>query len=360
MYAVAAGGPWSMSGVTGYCWANSWQSTTCQAGSTGIAPITESSTDPDRFLECSVVGTDGNTYTAQSAAYKESGGKVAPPECPELPAGVTAESAKITEKGNGTANPTVWEQDVNPEYLEWWQAYPECRTGACKLDLINKKDPAHAVSCFDAPETCEEWFSEPNKTSSYECRYGTHLVDLTECYVYSGTFKPERISVGAPYSDPLTGEWSGGQNSGKPDRDAFGAPVQSPEVARSCNGMNVTGFDPVGFVMRPIQCALEWAFVPRPTVVQLELEKGNIAWSAKPPAVLAGVIGDWDFETESVGGCSRSVTLFGATFDVWNFCPGASLEWVGTLSRLLISATLTVALIASIRRSIGGAVDYRG
>lgn len=347
-------GPRDQFAVTQYRW-----------GTVGPAtPVVTGSADPERTLTCTIEGDDGHTYTAESEPFKESDGAIAPPECPPLPDGVAPTNVKVTES-SPTGPHTLADQDVTDEYLDWWDSYPECRTGACKLDLIDLTNPSYPVSCFDLDDSCEDWFTSPSKVDDYECHYGIHTVELSECNVYSGVFKSERLAVGAPYSDPMTGTWSGGQNAPNPDEQALGQTIQDPAVARACRGMDAIGFDPVAWVMRPIQCALEWAFVPRTTVVQMSGAQLSEAFNERAPGQLATLIGSWSFNP-TMSGCRRTYTYdpgFGkppVEMEAWNVCPGSPLEPVAVISRWVILLGVIVLVAVSLRRSVAGTVDYKG
>lgn len=334
------------------------------AASVPFTPVTKTAGDPPRTLSCSILGSDGATYTQDGAPYKESSGTVSPPQCPVLPDGVTAQNISIDQKAdpaNKVPATNVANQPTTTDYQNWHSSYPECATGACKLDLLKKPGLS---SCFDDSASCVSWFDDAAKVNDYQCRYGVHDVDLTECNVYSGVFKPERVAVGAPYSDPVSGVWSGGQSAPNPTDaaagKAMGTPIQSPITSRGCDGITVTGFDPVGFVMRPVQCAMEWAFVPRPAVVSTEFAKTSIAWAATPPGKLGAIVGGI-VVAPNVSGCSGiPFRMQGKDMNFLDACPGSALapvaQWSTTISGLLFVVGGAFAIISMISSVIG----YRG
>ncbi|MDF2712735.1 MAG: hypothetical protein K0R62_8387, partial [Nonomuraea muscovyensis] len=165
--------------------------------------------DPDRTQTCTVKFTDGTSASSTGDPYKESSGKVSPPQCPPTPDGKVPESIVVTEDGSGTQK-TLYEQPTTEAFKDWVQNTPECGTGACLLDLLVKQPNNTYASCFDLEAGCVGWNDDPNKTDKYACRYGVKERPLAECLVYAGLFNPGRVEVGAPYSDPLTGVWSGG------------------------------------------------------------------------------------------------------------------------------------------------------
>lgn len=326
-----------------------------------VVEVGEVEGNPVRQLVCTIEGSDGHTYTALSESYTEEDGTVAAPVCPELPEGVVPLGVEI---GDDHGN-ELWNEDVTDEWLHWWTTYPECRTGACKLDLV-LTGGSTPVSCFDLDEQCADWFEDPAKLDNYTCIYGIHTVELAECNVYAGLFKPGRIEVGAPYSDPMTGDWSGGTNAPSPDRQALAQNIQDPAMSRACAGMASMGFDPVAWVMRPVQCALEWAFVPRPAVAELAGTQLAAQFAERAPGQLVGMVGAWEFQP-SMGGCSKTVNWSpnsfsddpAAEFVVWDLCPGSTLEFLGVISKIMTGAGFAVMVFLATRRYVSGMVDYR-
>jgi|GEM_PF-3645334 len=334
-----------------------------------VEKMTEGHNDPERYMDCVVTLDNGQTLVTSSVKYRESDGEVAPPACPSTPAGNYATNIDIVEKqvgtnggpGGGPTETVVYSEATTPAYQEWAQTYPECGDGACLLDVRIKSGTKLAESCFKAPAACEDWWSDPNKNDKYQCTYGAHNVDIDECAVYAGIFKNERVAVGAPYSDPMTGEWDGLQNAPRLDGQAMSQGIQNPAGSRSCTGMNITGFDPVGFVMRPIQCALEWAFVPRPLVVETELMASEDSWEGKPPAVIAAAVAN-AAPTAAVEGCSRSVSIFSGDFQTsitpLDACPGSWSAPLATISKIATAGIMAVLVFVVVRRQISGMVGY--
>lgn len=321
-----------------------------------IVDMSEKPVDRDMVLACEVMLDDGRVLRSEGLSTPTETGQFSPPACPSIPEGATVSNVKVKD-----GNDVLYDEAATPEYTQWRGTYPECGEGACLLDLRLKSATGRGVSCFTEIPDCSEWFTDPAKTDKYQCTYGARDVAIEECTVYAGIFKPGRVEVGAPYSDPLTGEWSGTGNSPRADRDAMSAPLQNPANMRSCDGMNVKGFDPVGFVMRPIQCALEWAFVPRPLVVEVEMIGGEKAWENKPPKVIADAVSGFSL-APSVSGCSRSVTIFSgdfaSTITPMNACPGSWGATAANVSRVATAAAMVVLVVVVVRRQIAGMIGY--
>lgn len=330
--------------------------------------VHEPDLDPVRTVTCSIAASDGHTYTADSLPYREGSGSISPPQCPELPDGVRPLSVGLSENGPNGSTPMGDPETVTPEFAHWWDTYPECREGQCKLDLRVKPEgggPA-ILSCFDLGQQCADWFEQPNKEDLYQCRYGIHDVVLAECAVYSGVFKPDRITVGAPYSDPETGEWSGGQSSPGIANDMMNSPVQNPDSARECFAEGWAVFNPVEWVLTPIRCAFEWAFVPRTTVIALEAHRLTTAFDGRAIGQIAGMVNDWDYNV-SMAGCSITApwapTIPGQpgqldNMKIVNVCPGSEFEILGTLAKVVTSVAFALMVFLAMKRYVGKSVDY--
>jgi hypothetical protein len=322
--------------------------------------------DPARTLSCSIVGTDGKTYTAESEPFRETDDAMAQPKCPALPEGVAPASGKIEQnnKENG-AKETLAPIDVNQEFLDWWKSDPECRTGACTQDLFKKNADGTRTDCFENVTACADWFEDPAKEKNYQCVYNDRDVELANCYVYSGMFKPGRVASGNPYSDPLTGKWSGGQNSKAIDETAYATPIANPDTVRSCL-KEAGSLNPIEWVMVPVQCALQWAFVPRPAVLATNTAALSETWDKTTPAKFATFMGGVAV-TPNVTGCGGIPLDLPFLYDMGvprmafgEACPGT---WTGNIAatvRVVLIALVTWGGIVGISRNVAGVINYRG
>lgn len=332
---------------------------------TGSSAITQSPSNPPRQLACTVHGDDGNDYTANSPDFTETDASIPAPVCPPLPSGVHASNVEVAENGGGQHN-VLSSQPTTTAYQHQTTAYPGCDDGGCEL-LLNMKQPDGTYKdCTDLGTTCNGWFTDANKTDDYRCTFGGQSVELAECNLYSGIFDPARIAAGAPYSDPTTGQWSGGQNGPDESQQAYGTTVQDPVKPRSCDATTASGFDPIAWVMRPVQCALEWAFVPEPMQVKVDMETSKNAWDDTLPAQVITMVQNWAPAADQ-SGCKISVDLprpamFGGGtqhLDVVNACDGPMATLAG-ISRTITSAVFIVAAALAIRRAAAGSIGYRG
>jgi len=328
---------------------------TTEVGRFTHADIKETHDDPQRTDVCKVTATDGTViYGEPSAPYREGEGRLGGAACPEIPAGKVPAEVEILQRTPGMADQSVYKQPVGEAAQSMFDQYQECMYGACALDLLKLDEPG-APSCFDLDDGCPGWWEAPNRAEVYQCRYGVHNVPIQECAVYSGLFEPGRTAVDAPYSDPTTGEWSGGKNTLPEGQKAMTTTIQDPEAIRGCDLTDI-GFDPIGWVVRPGQCLMQWSFVPRPTVVEASMAGAGEAWEGKPPAVIAQ-FADTVALAPSASGCSKSVTLFGSTFNIIDACSGP-MAGVATISRIVTAFGMVVLVIVVLRRQIAGMVGY--
>lgn len=339
------------------------------AGSNCSSPsavgMVEMPSDPVRHFRCVVTATDGSTYQADSDGFTETDSALPVPSCPALPDTKVPQAIDVHEVGGGQ-DTVVGHQDATDDYKAQRTNFPGCDEGACGLDLQIADDAGTFTSCFlldSDPNPCVDWFKDPDRATKYQCTFGGQVVDISECFLYSGVFDPTRRAAGAAYSDPNTGTWSGGQSTPTEGQAAMGNTVTSPAGPRTCDVPQSSGFDPIGFVMRPVECALEWAFVPDPVRVQVSLGGADQAWQQTTPAMVAASVASWKV-TPSVTGCRTDigfpVPMIGKTVQmpVIDTCPGS---WVGSIAPWcagVVTVTLGIAAAFACKRIIGKWVDY--
>lgn len=181
-----------------------------------------------------------------------------------------------------------WVQNIP---LEW----PACLPGtACELTLW-KGQGAPAEYCGEAAVGCPSWYTDINNLENYECRWGPYVVDLGYCNVFRN---PGKVTPNTPtITDPKNGvRESGGAEPDtgldvglgeyvydpQPDPTPFPyEPADSP--AGECFPTGWGLLNPVEWVLKPIKCALVWAFVPRAEVVGPVLQDGLESINGTPP-----------------------------------------------------------------------------
>jgi hypothetical protein len=333
-----------------------------------LAPAAELSTNPTRTLKCVVLGDDGITYTKVGEPYTEDEGVLPAPSCPDLPPGVDAVTITVYETVGGE-DTQLWQESTTPEYQEHQSSYPECAGGTCMLDLRT----VAGVSCFQTPTECANWFSDPNKADKFNCWYGTHAVDLAECNVYGPSFKPDAQTNGTPLGDPENGTQTDAPPGANPgaDKDTFGQPVQDPASERQCFPEGWGVLNPVEWVTKPVQCALQWAFVPRQSKVDTFTARVNTLYSNSPPGKVAIAVSTFAFPVIAEGGCSGITVDMGwlerdgivgdfPELHLASACPGEPLHPFAVFTNLALTVACAVLAFKVWPGLVGRIFNYGG
>lgn len=333
-----------------------------------VAEPAEASANPERTLLCVITGTDSEVYEASTEPYTEEDGFLPQPNCPELPEGVWAGLVQIYEVVDGDES-LLYEQEVTPEFGDATTLAPECMDGTCLLDLRKEG----VGSCFQSPESCAGWFADPNKESTYSCFYGTHAVDLAECTVYAPTFDPDAVTTGNVYGDPETGQPVGAPAGASPGSDArtFGQSVGDPATDRQCFPTGWGVLNPVEWVFRPVACALEWAFVPRPAVVQAVGVEVSTAWSETALAQPGQIVNGWaaGLPTGTGGSClGPEVSLDDPALDPYGFegtyypmqACDEPMATIAAITKVVISGAVILGGAFAIVRYLAATFGYVG
>jgi hypothetical protein len=279
-----------------------------------LTPVTQSTANPSRQLKCTVTA-GGQTFAGTpAAAYTETDKTLNLPTCPVIPNGLVADTTSVSELGTD-AEKQIWKQDTPAEVKEVLTAYPECADGTCTLELIKVKDGTQ-TRCFDSPEACADWYTDPKKADNYSCRYGSHTLDLAECTAYAPTFKIQGKTV---YGDPTTGM-------------PAESPVKPDEAA--CFGGGWTSLFSPSWIVDGVSCALGKAFIPDPDFVTLKTTGLSTTWATSGPGALSGIVGAWDFHPTATGCEGLTIdwgSVFGHNAGKWHLlaaCPGDPLASV--------------------------------
>lgn len=338
--------------ITRYGWENT-------GSVSGLTPVISAADDPDRTWSTTIRGSDSAdyTFTDNFNPFKESDTGYPTPVLPILPDGVTPENLQIVENG-GPAPQKVYDKPTSPEYQELLAEYPECGTGSCMLDLLINDE-----SCFQGNSDCADWFTDPQKETKYSCNYGSHAVALSECTVYADLFKPD----GAAISDPETGAPMPGASAGASDSPVMENGVADVTQSRNCFPSGWAVLNPVEWVVRPVQCALEWAFVPRAAIVSEVTGKFDQKWRASTPVKLAtavvavvpvgvddsscrGIAVDLSWIPEAHAGVQYFLPA----------CPGDFFAPIAPPFKILIGIGFIISGFFGITRHVGGVFGYGG
>lgn len=223
----------------------------------GTTPITTTPTSG-----CS----DGSTQVGPAVHYTgaTASADLPPITAPACPAGTqrTSFSTPSTTAAGPTTSPLpTWTAPTVPS------GFPQCQPlGRCQLVLLRHSPAGRTLNCADSG-VCAGWqtqaepkapdrtvervpdgatVTEPTTTwpngDTAQCLWGPYDVDVAEC----GTVATDPAPSPTPAADPATGP------AGSP-------PAGDGDCTPSGWGML---FNPLGWIYKPVKCAIRWAFVP--------------------------------------------------------------------------------------------------
>jgi len=315
--------------------------------------------NPTRNFRTSVIGSDGLIYDTRSPGWTETDSTFPVPDFPILPPDVIPSEIQVWQESPGLEPIPLYNEPTSPEYQTFAQRYPLCTTGSCMLDLTR-----NGITCFSG-NSCVNWFDESmqgSDESTYKCSYGGQAVSLRECIVYKPMWNPQAQSQGNQLAKPDTGETlpNPTPNSGK-DSETFDAPIKDPESSRKCIPEGWGVFNPVEWVQKPVQCAMEWAFVPRASVVNRELEGLTAPWVNKAPAQITNLVMGMQFQAPvGCDGIRVNVYFLGDPFHIMNACPGSPLAGMAMWSRIFGNIIFSVYGLVAMTRYIARVFGFSG
>jgi hypothetical protein len=204
------------------------------------------------------------------------------PQIHQCPTGETLKSYTLTvDMASDLSVLQTVETWTNPIPGDLTANYPACANQLCVTTLWQLQPDGTYADCFeDEAASCDGWATDPNKSSTYVCTYapeGTaesaaQDIGLDGCAMYGDMFDPVKRGQGVIVTDPIK---VGSPVHNKP------APIESPPACISgCTGSTEPSPTPtpnascwpsglsqlldfMAWIYKPIECALQWAFVPK-------------------------------------------------------------------------------------------------
>lgn len=195
----------------------------------------------------------------------------------------------------------VLESPLDTALQQQMEDYPDCYDGSqqCTLTLQAVKGTATNQCLTGSPAACADWWTETIQGTQpttadgweYQCKWGLYAVALERCAVYQQAFKPQTGTepgvITDPGGAPLPGTGTSAPTS--PNTINPGAPVGTSDGR--CMDTWFDDFNPIDWVMTPVKCALQWAFMPRVEVAaQLQAQMVD-AWAPTMVGQLPGIVG---------------------------------------------------------------------
>lgn len=342
-----------------------------------ITPVTATQTsgDPQRVFTTTITGADGNTYTCESPAFTETVANFPSYCAPDVPATVPREQYTVTEHTvDGSApDKTVVSQTPTPAYAAAATAYADCANGACAAQVYYQGAP-----CTVGESDCLDWETKAEQSpGEYECEYGPqgapteYNPPLGQCSTLTNFYDPDAQTEGKAYADPATGSAVDSGTSPDQDSQLMNQPgdQENPDGSNSdCFPSGTGAFNPINWVLQPIQCALRWAFVPKAADVEADVEDVQESWAATPPAELITAVSAWQLQMPG-DGCSG--ITFPTTFldpkgslgipaseTIMQACAGDMLAPVAQWSKIFGTLGFVVGGAVAIMRIVGAVISF--
>jgi len=280
------------------------------------------------------VKPDGTTGTA-SVTTKDPGiGGWIVPSCVEVfGPGSHASEFSVSGGADGTT-PKPLSTYPLPTDAQTAVLYPNC-VGAGAIACTYIVD-YQGVACTVGQAECVNWtLRQLAHPADYTCFYGPYALPSTDsCAIDERVYEPNGVRLtmkntdgdpwtydspapaGMPELQPQPGTGTGTvpeTGTGTIPGGTTGV-LPSPGSAPSSNGDCWSGgafsWNPVDWVLTPVQCALSWAFVPSQAQVSGPIADFKTTWNSKPPgslivgatSVFSSIGTGWN------GGCSGSAS----------------------------------------------------
>lgn len=328
------------------------------------AAVVQKPDNPARTFRCVTVGTNNVEYAGTSQSFTEKDTVLPRPKCSSPPAGIGIKATRILESPGVPGQPEheLYSQPTTPEYQMLQEQFPGCDSGTCILDL--RSIGTGVASCLATPDACAGWFQDPQKADKWECTYNGTVVSLAECTVYAPAFEPEALVTGNPLGNPDNGQPMANPkpNTGK-DVEVFGSGIQDPEKPRQCMLTGWGVFNPIEWVTKPVGCAIDRAFVPRPSVINAINGRIIGGFNNSTLGSAATLLGALEVGVPGVNGCGGipwefKVRTLEVDASLMNTCPGEPLHEVSGVVRGILVALLWTGAVLLWVRYLAGIVGY--
>jgi hypothetical protein len=294
--------------------------------------------------------------------------------------GADAHGESIALRGGQTGQPKTdqWSAD-------WTGAnalYPDCQGAGVACTYVVKYLGNPCVA--GAPE-CAQWAlrSQIEGNTDYSCYYGPYLLNLSGCAISERAYEitPNRLTKLNTDGNPDTYEeprpaWVPspaavpnappvGAPGGAPAPIPGGAPLPAPTGVNEntdCWPSGVAAWNPAEWVLRPVKCALAWAFVPQTATVATLANTATTNLTAKGFGPIATAVGLNINKIGTGSGCDGPAVTFSAVGVVEPMHPfSACTAPMSTLASISYAVTSVIVVLGGgwgAMRAIGAGFGF--
>jgi hypothetical protein len=377
---------WTGAAATSNMTSDSWSWKTTNAADLAVLEGTRDTTTTKTCV---------NATTSVSVSATITGGAGAPGV--NCPAGTVADSVKVTS-GYDTADQRTIATASVPASAK--TAYPTCvGPGSIGQPVCTLMVFLDGTVCTVSRTECAAW--DQVNPARIECHYGQYVLTgsaaATECASIKNGYVTGLLTVdtNAAQADPAqqivpanadgsvyapaapattatgtaTATGSGTATAGAPAPGQAGTPADLPSPASAdesaCFPSGWSVLNPVEWVLKPVKCALSWAFVPPAGTITSSMSGLITAWKTSGPgAYMDGIGAAVGGMTASASGCqgpglSFSTTLSGGqTLYPLNAC-NPPVSTVASIVNTCLTLLIWVGCFAACAQMVLGSFGIR-
>jgi hypothetical protein len=339
----------------------SWSgSTSSSTGNTGLGvtnPVDGASTY-QVTEQC--VGSGGTITTLNRTEAAGGTGGFVVPSCSAAGDGNYAESISVSACPGGLAACQVVFSYSTPDT----PSQPLCAPASGNVCYWQIQ--INGTPCVVGNAACASWwptYQASPSTSGVTCLWGTYSMPVPDCQFLEYAYT-------APGGDPTTGTQVGSSTATAPDTGGEASPnaAANPSVDTSSNQAQCypsgwAAFNPVEWVLKPVECALVWAFEPDASTLTAAQTTLGGDLTAAGPGPLFAAMGTLIGSLNGVGGsgCQGPAVTFdietvNQTIYPWDACdpPMSTVAaLVYDLATVLVVVAGGLAFIRSLAAGFG-------
>lgn len=297
-------------------------------------------------------GAGDTTLTEYSALFREADTTLPVLPNPVCPSGTLATSYTVYEgdaTGAGSTQILTWTAPstwANPSTSSYGDCLPGGSAAPCTVVLL-KATPQGLLDCQGGRVDCTGFNADTALDTDYQCRWGPHAVPLTNC---------RQLALTAPGSTST-------QTDTTP-ADPENSPLTPGQSNGECFPSGWAAFNPVEWVLKPVKCALTWAFVPNPATLSTQIDgvrtavAGSSLGAAYQP--VSEISAAWSqIASGQSGGCDGpgfTLVVPGKTMDLHPLTACASpMSTLATVTKASCAIGLMIGTVLLVVRILAGA-----